>query len=79
LLAWVNTKEDELGIREREPMGVHIAFSGAQLDAMGVPEDMDENTLAELVDTAFLTDSTSLEQEIQQWIEDHEDRDDDAS
>jgi hypothetical protein len=55
-----------------EPMGVHIAFSAEQLNTMGVPDDMTEDELGDLVDTAFLTDYEALSIEIQQWIENKE-------
>ena len=62
---------------DREPMGAYIAFSAAQLDRLGVPPEMTEDELAECVDRALLEDDTALQQEVQQWIEDHEDEDDD--
>ena len=60
----------KMAIKEREPMGAHIAFSAAQLDRLGVPEGMTEDELSECVDRALLADDTALHEEIQQWIED---------
>lgn len=57
---------------DREPMGVHIALSAAQLEHAGVPKNMTEDELAECIDKALLEDDTALQQEIQQWIEDRE-------
>ncbi|HZL93590.1 MAG TPA: hypothetical protein VFB99_08100 [Vicinamibacterales bacterium] len=57
---------------ERQPMGVHIALSAAQLEHAGVPIDMTEDELADCIDKALLEDDTALQQEIQQWIEDRE-------
>lgn len=53
-------------------MGVHIAFSAAQLERLGVPDDMTESELGDLVDRAMLEDDSALREEVQQWIEDRE-------
>lgn len=58
--------------KDREPMGLYIAMSGAQLEHAGVPEDMTPEELADCVDRALLEDDTALQWEIQQWIEDRE-------
>ncbi len=62
----------KMSFKEREPMGVHIAFSSAQLERLGVPEDMTESELGDLVDRAMLEDDSALREEVQQWIEDRE-------
>lgn len=58
-----------------QPMSVTIGFSAEQLNDLGVPDGMDEITLADIVDSAMLSDTEALKTEIQQWTEDHEDQD----
>ena len=53
-------------------MGVHVAFSSAQLKHLGVPKNMTEDDLAECLDRALLEDDSALQIEVQQWIEDQE-------
>ena len=58
--------------KDREPVGLYIAMSGAQLEHAGVPENMTPEELADCVDNALREDDTALQWEIQQWIEDRE-------
>ena len=58
--------------KERQPMGAYVALSAAQLEHAGVPPEMTEAELGDVLDKALLADDTALQQEIQQWIEDRE-------
>ena len=58
--------------KTREPMGLHIALSAAQLESAGIPEWMPAEIVEDCLDQALLSDDTAFQTEVNQWIEDHE-------
>jgi len=58
---------------ERQPLGAHVALSVAQLEDAGIPEDMDEDTLGEIIDDFLLSFSREFQATVEQWLEDHAD------
>jgi hypothetical protein len=60
--------------KQREPMGLYVALSAAQLEWIGIPEWMPQDVVEECLDQALLTDTTAFQTEIHQWIEDHDER-----
>ena len=57
----------------KEPRGVEVAFSTAQLDDAGITDDIDDNALSDIVDDFFRTFSREFAESVRIWIEEHED------
>lgn len=56
----------------KEPRGVEVAFSTAQLDDAGIPDDLDDSALSDIVDDFFRTFSREFAESVRIWIEEHE-------
>ena len=56
----------------KEPRGVEVAFSTAQLDDAGIPDSLDDSALSDIVDDFFRTFPREFAESVRLWIEDHE-------
>jgi len=59
----------------KEPRGVEVAFSTAQLDDAGIPDSLDQYALMDIVDDFFLSHASELREHVRQWIDEHPDED----
>lgn len=57
----------------KEPRGVEVAFSTAQLDDAGIPDSLDDFALSDIVDDFFLSHAIEFRESVRQWIDDHPD------
>ena len=51
----------------KEPRGVEVAFSTAQLDDAGITDDIDDNALSDIVDTFFLNYPDEFAESVRLW------------
>lgn len=55
--------------KERQPLGAHVALSVAQLEDAGIPEDVTEDELGEIIDDFLLSFSGEFAATVEEWLE----------
>ena len=62
----------------KQPRGVEVAFSTAQLDDAGINDSLDDSALSDIVDDFFLSYADEFRESVRQWLDEHQDEEDEV-